>query len=625
MISILWIALGGAVMEGNYQLNYDLNKQISILETMIARTEDFYGLISDELPEIESEIDDTIEETELLISYFTDSEEKDNEITEGFQILEVLETLESKINRVYNSLSAREDISKVLESFVSDNNDETTDFAKILTLIDELRQTLKKLNNLSINAIIFSVKSDQEGAAFRVISDEINDLSSQIQEEYETIKDKIIKLKDWNDQFAEELEQLIKTETRISNEYQVEIKEIFSEVLESLQTTSNILKDFMDHVQQAVEPVYDILVLVQNQDIIRQNLENLIEILNTLKEELSAINLTKMKPKEILDRLVFIINTTQLSQRLMDNILQQLNESLFDIKNKFLEMKNDLLEIEEEGSELVNFFAGANKEEGHKLNSIDLIYQELVEFVPGLIDQLDELQDEYQKIITDNDQFYNNIEGLQTGFSEIDKIADRFKKVEVLAKIEFTRVSNQDDSFIKNIEEAIENFINSSQENQALYFELKDKLIADYQEFVELAEANQSEIEASSEIISDSEEKLLLTKKMVKDAIQGLHGSVGNLISEILNVNQQLDEVQKLEDKGDTVIQFLAELEEESMALKEKYLDKLGEEEWEENNQRLKSLEEKFTSYIERKTAQEEINDFEDIDTGSEGGELTLF
>ncbi|MBM7555918.1 hypothetical protein [Halanaerobacter jeridensis] len=609
----------------DYELNYDLKSQINILETMIARTEEFYGFISDELPKIEAEIDDTIEETELLISYFTDAEEKDNEITEGFQILEVLETLESKINRVYDSLSAREDIFKVLESFVNDSDNETTDFGKILTLIDELRQTLKKLNNLSINAIIFSVKSDQEGAAFRVISDEINDLSSQIQEEYETIKDKIIKLKDWNDQFADELEQLIKTETRISNEYQVEIKKIFSEVLESLQTTSNILKDFMGHVQQAVEPVYDILVLVQNQDIIRQNLENLIEILTTLKDELNDINLKQMKPKEMLDRLVFIINTTQLSQRLMDNILQQLNESLFDIKNKFLEMKNDLLEIEEEGAHLTDFFAGTTQNENSKLTSVDLIYQELVEFVPGLIEQLDELEDKYQEIITANDQFYDNIEGLQTGFAEIDKIADRFKKVEVLAKIEFTRVSNQDDSFIKNIEEAIENFINSSQENQKLYFELKDKLIADYQEFVELAEANQTEIENSSEIISDSEEKLLLTKKMVKDAIQGLHGSVDNLISEILTVNQQLDEVQKLENKGDTVIQFLAELEEESMALKEKYLDKLGEEEWEENNQRLKSLEEKFTSYIERKTAQEEINDFEDIDTGSEGGELTLF
>ena len=610
---------------GNYgSLNYDIGQQIDVLTTMIDRTEEFYGLISDELPTIESEIDDTVEETELLISYFTDSETRETEIEEGFQILEVLETLESKINRVYDSLSARENISEILESFVTDSDQERTDFSQILNLIDELEDTLKKLNNLSINAIIFSVKSDQEGAAFRVISDEINDLASEIQSEYETIKEQILNLKDWNDKFAQELEQLIATETKIANEYQLEIKEIFSKVLNSLQTTSNILRDFMEHVQEAVEPVYDILVLVQNQDIIRQNLENLIEILTTLKDELRAINSKQMETKEILDRLVFIINTTQLSQRLMDNILQQLNESLFDIKNKFLEMKNDLLGIEEEGAQLVDFFAGEKEQQEENSTSIDLIYQELIEFVPGLIEQLTKLEDKYQEIITDNDQFYNNLEGLQTGFSEIDQIADRFKKVEVLAKIEFTRVSSQDNSFIKNIEEAIENFIDSSQENQDLYFKLKDKLISDYQQFVELAEDNKSKISNSSEIISDSEDKLLLTKKMVKDAIQGLHKSVGDLISEILHVNDQLGEVQKLEDKGNKVIEFLNELEIESKELKEKYLDELGAEEWQENNQRLKELEEKFTSYIERKTAQEEITDME-IDTGSEGGELTLF
>ena len=614
---------GGVVMGinvSNQALNYDLEAQIDALENMIDRTEDFYGLISDELPQIEAEIDDTIEETELLISYFTDSETK-GELEEGFQILDVLENLEEKLNRVYDSLSAREDISRVLESFVDDSNQEKTDFGRILTLIDELKQTLKKLNNLSINAIIFSVKADKEGAAFRVISDEINNLSSQIQKEYETIKEQIINLKDWNDNFALELEQLIETETTISNEYKVEIKEVFSDVLDSLDATSNILQDFMDHVQQSVEPVYDILVLVQNQDIIRQNLENLIEILFSLQEELNTIDFQRMEAEEILDRLVFIINTTGLSQRLMDNILEQLNESLFDIKNKFSEMKNGLAEIKEEGGELVNFFAGDNSIEQ---TSIDMIYEHLIEFVPGLIEQLDQLQEEYQQILKSNNQFYNNIEGLQAGFTEIDKIADRFKKVEVLAKIEFTRVSSKDNSFIKNIEDAIENFIASSQENQELYFELKNNLIDDYKEFVRLAESNKREIDQSAEIISDSEEKLLLTKQMIKEAIQGLHNSVDNLISEIFKVNDQLDNVQRLENKGDKVTQFLFDLEDECKELKERYLAELGLEEWEENNDRLKELEEKFTSYLERKTAQEEITDME-IDAGSEGGELTLF
>ncbi|MGM0502464.1 MAG: hypothetical protein ACQERJ_08015 [Bacillota bacterium] len=606
------------------QLDYNLEEQVVILEEMIDKTEEFYGLISDQLPAIEEEIDDTIEETELLINYFTDTDKTDPDLDEGFQILEVLETLESKINKVYDSLSARENISKVLESFVDESNSEGTDFAQIISLIDELRKTLKKLNNLSLNAIIFSVKSDKEGAAFRVISDEINDLSKQIKKEYDVIKEKIVSLKDWNDSFASELEDLIDTETTISNEYRMEVNKIFSEVLDSLQTTSEILKDFMGHVEQAVAPVYDIIVLVQNQDIIRQNAENLIEILTTLKQEVNRIDFSEMSTEEILDRLVFIANASKLSQRLMDNILSQLNDSLFDIQSKFTEMKNDLLEIEEEGDHLVEFFAGEIEETDEDVTSVDLIYKQLVDFVPELITQLEKLDDKYQEIVTDNKRFYDNLEGLENGFKEIDSIADRFKKVEVLAKIEFTRVSSRDNSFIQNIEEAIETFIDSSEKNQKLYFSLKDKLIADHEKFLELAKNNQNDINNAAAIINDSEDKLLLTKKMIKEAIQGLHNSVKELIADILEVNQELGQVQNLENKGIRVVETLSDLEQDSIELKEQYLAKTETEEWQESNQRLKELEKKFTSYLERKTAQDELEDVE-IDTGSEGGELTLF
>ena len=606
------------------RISEDLGEQIVVLEEMIEKTEMFYGLISEQLPAIESEIDDTIEETELLINYFTDSETDDPDLEDGFQILEVLETLEMKINKVYDSLSARENISRVLDSFVSDSNNEKTDFHQILSLIDELRKILKKLNNLAINAIIFSVKSDKEGASFRVISDEINKLSKQIKKEYDGIKMQIENLQQWNKNFASELEQLIERETRISNEYKLELTTIFSDVLDSLQTTSNILKDFMDHVKKAVEPVYDIIILVQNQDIIRQNSENLIEIISTLQQEIDKFNFSEDDNKEILNRLVFIINAAKLSQRLMDNILNQLNDSLFDIQNKFTKMKNDLLEIDEEGEQLVNFFAGDNNQQLADNTSIDLIYQRLIDFVPKLIEQLEKLDLRYQEITTNNNQFYENLEGLETGFAEIDKIADRFKKIELLAKIEFTRISGSNNSFIQNIEDAIETFIESSANNQDLYFSLKDKLITDYEKFLKFAKANQRELNDSADIISDSEDKLLLTKKMIKEAIQGLHSSVKNLISNILEVEEELDAVQSLENKGSKVIEALSNLEEESSQLKEKYLEKLGAEEWEESNQRLQKLEERFTSYLERKTAQEELQDV-DIDAGSEGGELTLF
>ncbi|MGM0369202.1 MAG: hypothetical protein ACQEP9_02130 [Bacillota bacterium] len=601
--------------------NRDLSVQIDSLKNMINVTEDFYGFISDELPQIESDIEDTIEETEMLIDYFTDTEEGTSSQEEGFQIREVMDNLESDIKGVYNSLSARENIADVLQNFISDNKDGEAQFQKILGLIDDLNRVLHKLDNLSMNAVIFSVKSDQEGAAFRVISDEINDLSNKIETKYNGIEEQIINLEDWNNGFADDLRELIETEEQIAEEYRIEVEGIFSEILESLQATSNILKDFMGHIQEAVEPVYEIIVLLQNQDIIRQNLENLIEIFNTLQVELN--DLPTSDGADRLDKLVFITDTSQLAQKLMSNILDQLDESLFEIQSKFEQMKGDLDEIDEEGDHLISFFAGgdADKQSG----SVDLIYQQLVEFVPELTDKLEQLDAKYDQLAVGNNTFYDNMEGLKDGFVEIDQISDRLKKIEVLAKIEYTRLEEGDKSFIQNIEEAIETFIASSQKNKQMYLDLKEELIRDYEKFLRLSESNQVEIQESVEVIDNSEEKLLMTKKMIKDAINSLHQSSKKLINEIVTVNQGMEKVEGLVEEGEGVIDFLADLEEESRGLKEEYLADCEQEEWTESNQRLQKLEDEFTSYLERKTAQESVSDLSDLDTGSEGGELTMF
>jgi ABC-type transporter Mla subunit MlaD len=601
--------------------NRDLSVQIESLENMITVTEDFYGFISDELPQIESDIEDTIEETEMLIDYFTDTQEEISSQEEGFQIREVMENLESDIKGVYNSLSARENIADVLQNFISDNRDGEAQFEKILGLIDDLNRVLHKLDNLSMNAVIFSVKSDQEGAAFRVISDEINDLSNKIETKYNGIEEQIIDLEDWNNGFADDLRELIETEEQIAEEYRIEVEEIFSDILESLQTISNILKNFMGHIQEAVEPVYEIIVLLQNQDIIRQNLENLIEIFNTLQAELNDFITADGAAR--LDKLVFITDTSQLAQKLMINILDQLDQSLFEIKSKFEQMKGDLDEIDEEGDQLISFFAGGDADK--QAGSVDLIYQQLVEFVPQLIDQLEQLDTKYDQLAVGNNTFYDNMEGLKDGFVEIDQIADRLKKIEVLAKIEYTRLEEGDKSFIQNIEEAIQTFIKSSQKNKQMYLDLKEDLISDYEKFLRLSENNQIEIQESVEVIDNSEEKLLMTKKMIKDAITSLHHSSKELINEIVTVNQGMDQVEKLVNKGEHVIDVLADLEEESRSLKEEYLSNYEQDEWTESNQRLQKLEEQFTSYLERKTAQEEVSDLSDIDAGSEGGELTMF
>jgi len=61
-------------------------------------------------------------------------------------------------------------------------------------------------------------------------------------------------LQNWYQGFTDKLQKLIKLEEEIGDKYEIEIEEIFTEVIFSLQTVTDILEDFMTYIQQAVDP-----------------------------------------------------------------------------------------------------------------------------------------------------------------------------------------------------------------------------------------------------------------------------------------------------------------------------------------------------------------------------------
>ena len=602
-------------------LNYDFSDNIEILKSIIDKTEEFYGLISDRLPLIEQNIDEAIAETEVLVSYFME-ENQDQQESEGFRLSHVLEGLQDQIGEVYDSLLDRSDVVDILSDFIVDSDDGESKFSQILTLTKELNNSLTDLKDLSINAIIFSVKADNSGAGFRVISNEINRLSNHIKDKYSLIEENVLILQRWYEDFVDNLRSLVAIEDEIG-ENKGETKEVFTDILESLENVSNVLRSFIGHIKVGVEPIYDIIVLLQYQDIIRQNLENLIEILVTLEAEVNSLNLKEYQEDELVDMVLFIDNVSGLSRGLMENILTQLEESIFNISDKFMEINNNLVALKQEDEEL-NIFLTEDSESVDQVNSLDRIYQRLISFIPEFTSKIGSLEDKYNSLIRDKDDFYDNMEGIEKGLEEIDKVANRFKKLELMAKIEFSHMMGTKHSFVNGIEDAINKFINSSKDNKELYQDLKDKLQRDYSTFLEFALNNKDSVISSNQIVNSSKDKLLTGKKLVKEAIQSLHSSINSLSLELDSLIAEVEGFYLLKEQGQQVVSFLAKLKSKTSNIKEYYLDNSEDIDLADSNERLQELIDKFTSYLERKTAQEEIGDLE-IDTGSEGGELTLF
>jgi len=603
-------------------IGYDFSDNIEILRRIIDKTEEFYGLISDKLPVIEQSIDETIVETEILVNYFVEDNQP-LEDSQDFRLSNILEDLQGQIGEVYNSLLDRSDIIDILSDFIMDSDDEESKFSQILTLTKELNDSLTDLKDLSINAIIFSIKAENNGAGFGVISNEINRLSNDIKAKYSLIEGNVLILQEWYEEFVDNLRALAAIEDEIGDKSKDRTKEIFTDVLESLEKISNILRDFIEHIKIGVEPIYDIIVLLQYQDIIRQNLENLIEILVTLEVEVNTLDLEEYQESKFIDMVIFIDNVAGLSRGLMENILSQLEESIFNISDKLMKINENLISLKEEDDKIRELLS-EDRKGLDRADSLDRIYQELISFIPEFTSKMNSLEDKYDSLIRDKDSFYDNMEGIEQGLEEIDKVAKRFKKLELMAKIEFSHIMGTKHSFVNGIEEAINQFINSSKDNKELYQQLKDKLQSDYSTFLEFALKNKQNINSSKEIVNSSKEGLLTGRRLVKEAMESLHFSIDSLGVELAALTTEMEKFYLLEEQGQQVLSFLSKLKSKTSNIKEYYLENSKDINFEESNERLQELIDKFTSYLERKTAQEEIGDLE-IDTGSEGGELTLF
>ncbi|MFW5787140.1 MAG: hypothetical protein ACOCV3_02620, partial [Halanaerobiales bacterium] len=140
----------------------------------------------------------------------------------------------------------------------------------------------------------------------------------------------------------------------------------------------------------------------------------------------------------------------------------------------------------------------------------------------------------------------------------------------------------------------------------------------------EIARQNQDKLDLSSKSIASSKEQLQITKQLIKEAIQALSSTLNSLSQQIIELNEDYFECLSLEEEANGIITVFKEINKWAISEKDKYLKAVDKDQWDKISNHLESLIEEFTSYVERKTAQEEFKDL-DVDVGDKEGELTLF
>lgn len=609
----------------------DLQDAIAQIEGLIKNTEHFYGIIHESLPFIERNLELTGQETNMLISYFIDSPNIPGSKETGdeqFLMARTLERIEANFQTISGFLLKRQEIDRLLEVFL-ERGAEGASFDSFLSLVGETKKVLSDVGDISINAIIFSARLGDTGRGFGVISDYILQASTSLEKELGEIDGLLTDLLQWHRSLQSSISDIDQTQRKAETEYIHDLDGVFSTVKDSMRTISDILRNLVINVHNTVSPFQELMVLIQRQDIVRQNMENTIKCLHSVEEkyeELLELKNDDTNREAILNHTYFVSRALGLVETLAENMTADLTKSLQDIFETTSSLLNTLGEVKEESDQLTHFLAGGQPVSGEETitSAVDNSFNTIYNFMHELMLVLVDIKKLMQNLSSDKNVFDKSMRRTELSMGSIHEHVSHLNKVKLLARIELARIGLQDNAMGEKIENVVAAIGDTLTENIKVFQGLRRELSKDLQSFDRVIRENQRKIDLALEEADTSLERLKTTNQIVSQAIVALNQEVESLQSEVAGVFQHLETSRPLETDIEGLGQVLQGLIMNAEEEKRAVLDRFGLDDWVDSNDELKSLFSYLTGYLERVKAKDFL-ETEQLDEGAEEGDLTLF
>lgn len=599
------------------------------LDHLIKLTEDYYQLVYDNLPAIERNIDFTEEETNLLINYFIEAhhDEQEDEEREEYLISQALQRIKSNFKKIREYLLSKKEIDEILEHFLGDKSRESS-FDSFLQKVKEIEGTLQDVTDISFNAIIFSSHLGEKGQGFRVISDHINETSDFLEKRFLSIDSLLQGLIEWHQHLQENIEGIATGQEQAVEEYIGQADSLFSSLTTTFQEVSQILRNMINNAKEALSPFQDLMALIQRQDILRQKMENTIKALTLLKEKYSRyISMKEDERREdTLNHAVFFSRALEMMERLAMMMNESLKESIADIASTLGDLLLSLEEIRDDAKSLALYLTEEKsiQYKDEKMSMVDYSFQELFTFMSTFVEILKEISALVQKINTNTQDFSSHINSMEKELGDVQRRVGRLNKIKLLAKIELARMDQKGSNFGAEIEDIVKDINRTVEDNRSAYSTLRKDLKNDLDNFDSIIVENQRHIDQAVVEVSTSIEQLTTTNTIINQAVNALNKEIHDLYESIAQVHQDLLKTTEMDETSFELLSLIADLNRSMTKEKEEILAKYQVQEWEERDDELLEIYDLFTSYLERFSAKEYLQK-DDLDEGSEEGELTLF
>ncbi|MBW5411095.1 chemotaxis protein, partial [Brachyspira hampsonii] len=264
-------------------IKQDILDYSAILETTVKDINSFleevgrvYSFIGEKFPMIEQEMKNENEKANNLLSYFTNKEKGEKNFSNDLD--ENQEDFFRSFDRMQNFISQDNELSDSLVEDVGKTSN-------IMDSIEQIRMLADQIKVYSLNAIIISSKYGAGGKAFGEISkniikmsetsneqaDQMNRIGKELFVRFESFKTEILKTNELQRQnFTIMREQLDKEHNNMVNSFAV---------------FSNVISDIISRVDNTYDFIFEVMMVLPREDIVRQQTEHIIESMNSIVYE----------------------------------------------------------------------------------------------------------------------------------------------------------------------------------------------------------------------------------------------------------------------------------------------------------------------------------------------------
>ena len=306
-----------------------------------------------------------------------------------------------------------------------------------LNRLQNLEEIIKRIRNdsedmalISLNALTGAIKSGSAGRAFSVITDELKGLSDQTNQLTDTLQNDSSTLIHQLKQFTDELYKLETLQKHVFLGLDTTITEQFSVIEEKVRELTESLYVLISESKSLEAPVSAVMETVQIQDIIRQSLNH---ILIAISEYETVQADPSVNPEELE---AFKGQLASLGEVIMNDVIKRLEEAVITFETAIFAIQKLIRKGEKQRNLLLKEHFSSLKD-----NSIRSVFEVASQTLIAVEQNLSNYMAIKQTIASQGSHIADDVATLSKQYVKFDKIINRFRTVDIAARIEISKQS----------------------------------------------------------------------------------------------------------------------------------------------------------------------------------------